>query len=246
MLNKSGIYEILNTANGKRYIGSTKCFRVRWAEHRWKLLRGAHHSIALQNAWNKYGEASFKFLPILTCAQSMLLFYEQQLLDKAKPEYNIALSAASPMRGRVTSESTRRKQSLAHIGLPRSEEHKRNNAAAHIGKPVSEATKERLRRLNLGRKASAETRAKQSASMLGKNSGPKTEAHKAALRAAKANASQGEKDARRTRALGNKNCLGKQNSLGTKRTPEQIEVIRENSRLMWVQRRANEGVSNGA
>lgn len=30
LLNQSGIYEILNTVNGKRYIGSAKNFSKRW------------------------------------------------------------------------------------------------------------------------------------------------------------------------------------------------------------------------
>ncbi len=29
-LESSGIYQIRNLVNGKRYIGSAKCFRVRW------------------------------------------------------------------------------------------------------------------------------------------------------------------------------------------------------------------------
>ena len=33
LLNQSGIYEILNTVNGKRYIGSAKNFSKRWWGH---------------------------------------------------------------------------------------------------------------------------------------------------------------------------------------------------------------------
>ena len=55
MKNQSGIYEILNTANGKRYIGSAVHFARRWYLHCWKLNRGEHHSAKLQNAWNKHG-----------------------------------------------------------------------------------------------------------------------------------------------------------------------------------------------
>lgn len=95
----SGVYEILNTVNGKRYIGQTSNLKARWREHR-KTLRGKRHpNKHLQAAWNKYGEAAFKFLPILTCSVTMLDFYEQQLLDKVSPEYNIAKDVRSPGRG---------------------------------------------------------------------------------------------------------------------------------------------------
>ena len=96
MASQSGIYEILNTANGKRYIGQAVNFAKRWKKHLTELRGGRHHSRHLQSAWNKHGETTFRFLPILTCAKSMLSFYEQQLLDKAKPEYNIQPIAGSP------------------------------------------------------------------------------------------------------------------------------------------------------
>lgn len=69
MENQSGIYEIVNTVNGKRYIGSAKKFKIRWSKHVSALRLCKHHSRHLQAAWNKYGEAAFKFLPILTCQQ---------------------------------------------------------------------------------------------------------------------------------------------------------------------------------
>ncbi|MDD3885156.1 MAG: NUMOD3 domain-containing DNA-binding protein [Gallionella sp.] len=113
MENQSGIYEIVNTVNGKRYIGSAVDLRARWWKHCKQLKKGDHHSPKLQAAWNKHGRAAFKFLPILTCQKSMLLFYEQQLLDKVKPEYNIALNATAPMLGRKASDETRKKMSEA-------------------------------------------------------------------------------------------------------------------------------------
>ncbi len=56
------IYKIENVINGKVYIGSTdRDFRFRKAEHYHQLRRSKHHSIYLQNAWNKYGEENFIF-----------------------------------------------------------------------------------------------------------------------------------------------------------------------------------------
>jgi hypothetical protein len=45
-----GIYEIRNTQSGVRYIGSAARIPVRLNQHRAMLVRGKHHSIALQRA----------------------------------------------------------------------------------------------------------------------------------------------------------------------------------------------------
>jgi group I intron endonuclease len=84
-----GIYQILNTANNKRYIGSTQNFSVRLYDHRKMLRKGNHHSAKLQRAYSKYGETSFVFEPIIECAVSMLTWYEQQVMDKLGADYNI-------------------------------------------------------------------------------------------------------------------------------------------------------------
>lgn len=49
----SGIYEIVNTINGKRYVGSAVSLKRRWVDHRRDLRAGKHHSRHLQNAWAK-------------------------------------------------------------------------------------------------------------------------------------------------------------------------------------------------
>lgn len=55
------IYKITNTINGKYYIGSTVDFKKRKYTHTWKLNKGIHHSVYLQNAWNLYGASNFRF-----------------------------------------------------------------------------------------------------------------------------------------------------------------------------------------
>ena len=66
---RSGIYAIVNTVNGKRYVGSAKRFRTRWNAHRAALNKGLHHSRHLQSAWNKYGAEAFVFTIIEFCEQ---------------------------------------------------------------------------------------------------------------------------------------------------------------------------------
>lgn len=53
------VYRFLNTASGKSYIGITHSFRRRKSDHIRRLKQGNHHSIKLQNAWNKYTEDAF-------------------------------------------------------------------------------------------------------------------------------------------------------------------------------------------
>ena len=61
ILGQSGIYQIRNIANGKVYVGSAAKFSRRFNDHKRKLNNGRHHSIKLQNAWNKNGAESFVF-----------------------------------------------------------------------------------------------------------------------------------------------------------------------------------------
>lgn len=150
MLKQSGIYEIVNTVNGKRYIGSATRLRKRFASHRCYLRKGMHHSQPLQKAWDKYGEAAFIFAPILICAPAELLFYEARCLAVLTPEYNVATAVDNAMRGRKHSADTR-----AKIG------------AAQKGKIVSAETRGRISRAGVGRVCSVETRLRRGRSLLG-------------------------------------------------------------------------------
>lgn len=117
MSHQSGVYEIVNTVNGKRYIGSANNFELRWRMHRSQLQRKVHHAIALQRAWNKYGASSFIFWPLLICApqKGPLIMYEQLCIDGLHPAYNSALVAGSP-QGVTRSPETRAKISAAKKG----------------------------------------------------------------------------------------------------------------------------------
>lgn len=56
-----GIYKIINTVNGKFYIGSSTNLRKRLYEHYRELNLGIHPNKHLQAAWVKYGKSGFKF-----------------------------------------------------------------------------------------------------------------------------------------------------------------------------------------
>jgi group I intron endonuclease len=79
----SGIYSIVHSESCKVYVGSAVNLYKREHEHRFDLYNNCHDNQRLQNAWNKYGEAAFKF-EVLEVVQdpSNLLIKEQWWMDK--------------------------------------------------------------------------------------------------------------------------------------------------------------------
>jgi len=143
-LSQGGIYHILNTLNGKRYVGSAKCFKVRFSKHVSALSIGNHHARHLQSAYRKYGTDAFEFEPLLICAAEDLLFYEQRALDQMKPEYNSSPTAGNTL-GVKCSPERKRKISEAHKGKKHSAEHRANISAGLVGRKISEKTRAKYR-----------------------------------------------------------------------------------------------------
>lgn len=188
----TGIYQITNLHNGKSYVGSAVRFHSRWRLHKTQLAQGKHHSVVMQRAWNKYGEAAFEFKKLLVCAKADLIWFEQRAIDALKPAYNICKVAGSVLGYRHTDEAKAaaseratgnthrrgRKESPEYCarisagrkgkGLGRvfSAETKAKISAAHLGRTISEERKEHLRKLNTGKKQSAETIQKRMANSL--------------------------------------------------------------------------------
>lgn len=153
----TGVYEIVNTANGKRYVGASVNMPKRWREHRCGLRHRRHHAMVLQRAWDKYGEASFIFRPLLVCARHMLSFYEQRAIDAIRPEYNASQSAWSPMSDPAIA---------AKVG------------AALKGHPVSAETRAKISAANKGRKQTPEAVAARKAGAAGRSPEAKAETAK--------------------------------------------------------------------
>jgi hypothetical protein len=86
-----GIYCIQNLVNGKVYIGQSADIEKRWYTHKSELNRNVHKNKKLQNAWNKYGYAQFKFFILEKCLKCDLDELEKfyiNFYDSYKNGYN--------------------------------------------------------------------------------------------------------------------------------------------------------------
>ena len=141
---RSGVYEIKNSINGNRYIGSSVNMPDRFFRHKDGLARNSHYNAYLQNAWNKYGAENFKIQPILYCDPEMTLLYEQLCLDNLNPEYNIAKNAMASATGLPKSQEHKRKISESNKGKQSGKNH------PLYGKHHSEETKQKISKAHQG------------------------------------------------------------------------------------------------
>lgn len=121
-----GIYQILNTKNGKRYIGCAINWMKRKREHLFLLRHNSHTNSHLQNAYNNYGENFFKFEIIEHVEHSKNLIKREQFwIDKYDFDklYNIRKIAYSNL-GIKWSNKSREKLSKSQQGKKLSQEHK--------------------------------------------------------------------------------------------------------------------------
>lgn len=165
---KNVIYKIRNVVNDKFYVGSTVDSRKRFWEHRKDLRAGKHSSQALQRAWDKYGEACFKFEIVEQLnAKEELYSAEQKWLDAHHGKdycYNCSKNADTPMRDASPEmrahQAQKTKEWLERDGHPRqgykctaeeiahmSERRKGKHAGPdhyRYGKTVSEETRKKI------------------------------------------------------------------------------------------------------
>lgn len=150
MERKNVIYSITNVVNGKKYIGSAISFEKRKRDHLNRLKNNKHHSVKLQNSYNKYGKDSFIFNIIEEVLDvKILIEAEQKWIDEVKPEYNMTLIAGlNSHLGMKRSDETKRKISESLTGKNLSEEHKESIRKTLTGKKLSEEHKENIRKSN--------------------------------------------------------------------------------------------------
>lgn len=184
------IYKIINTVNGKFYVGSTTNTKERFRVHRNRLRKNRHHSKHLQAAWNKYGEQVFVFHVIQTVpdGESLQVAEDAWLAEHVGKEhcYNKSKFSDAPMRGVP-------KEEHPNFGKPKTEAQRKAISKAlkdfyaeditnhpRFGKSHTEEVRERIRQKKLanptqawlGKERSAETKEKISATQKGKPKAP--------------------------------------------------------------------------
>ena len=155
-----GIYYILNKVNGKIYIGQSVNLNQRLMRHKAELRGNYHPNEHLQNAWNYYGEDSFKFSLLEECDESdldNLEIHYINLYDTTNREngYN---KDHGGVETRHHSLETRKKISEAKQNL--SEETLKRMSEAQKGKKLSDETRKKISESLKGHEVSNETRKK--------------------------------------------------------------------------------------
>lgn len=119
LVDTPGIYAIVNTLNGKKYIGSTHNLKKRYRQHFNELRQNIHVNIHLQRAFNKYGRDKFEFWILEHCDDVLdtLLMLEQKYID-SDGDYNICKVAGSTT-------------GITYTGHPISEAHRKIVAEAN-------------------------------------------------------------------------------------------------------------------
>lgn len=208
----SGVYQITNTINGKRYIGSAVNFYTRIANHISSLRRRKTSCRLLQNAWDKYGQPAFQFDVLLVCEKEDLIHYEAALIELYRSAdrdcgYNIA--EAGNRLGCTHSDATKERISKAKTGRRLTAEHVAKIAASNIGRKDTEESKAKKRkpktaearaRMSAAQKLrfslnplSAESRAKAAASLKGHAAHNKGKKASAETRAKQSAAKKGKR-----------------------------------------------------
>lgn len=146
------------------YIGSAFNFDKRWKNHTIELRLNRHCNPYLQSAWNKYGEASFKFYVLECCSKDIIINREQHWIDHSKAYdreigYNLCAIAGSPA-GRKATPETLALLSQIRKGKKRSEEFKEKIRQSWKTRIVSEEAKKNMSLAHIGSKQSEETKNK--------------------------------------------------------------------------------------
>jgi len=224
------IYKIINKINGKFYLGSTIDKERRWKEHK-KMLRGNyHHNIHLQNAWNKYGDNSFKFRVVEKVKDVDSLLDREDFyikyIEHYVPEtlYNIAKDVKAPMRGKEFSKEHKKKISEAKKGRRVSKKTRRKISESvsgennpMYGEEHSEKTRKKMSEAQKGKEPSEEARRKMSEAHKGKEPSEETKEKLSKLMSGNNNHNYGKKIPEKTREKISKALKGREMSRETRK-----------------------------
>lgn len=240
----SGIYCILCTANGKRYVGQSRNVQKRLSGHLSKLRHGQHHNIHLQAAFQKYGAESFETAILELCEEGMLDIRERTWISylqatnhdfgfnhesggttkkQSSDETRARISEAR--RKRHISDETRARVSKTMRQLFANPETRAKMLRNHHGRPHTPEARARMSEGLRQRYTNREARAKLSEALRGKK-------HTPARRARISEANRGRKLTPETRARMS------EAHRGMKATPETRAKQSEAMKLYWAGKKA--------
>lgn len=193
-LNATGIYRI--EIDRFFYFGSAATsFINRRSGHLNKLRKNEHTNRHMQNAWNKHGEKSFRFLIVEQCEPEECVVLEQRYISQffgsencmnlsptAQSTLGVKFSEESRRKlsdchsKRVIKDSTRKLHSERMKSFRHSEDSKARIAESNRRRKLSDETKKKISEKNKGRIMSAESRSKMSAASRGRKKSPETRA----------------------------------------------------------------------
>lgn len=111
----AGVYELICTATGEKYVGSTKGLRSRLNVHFSQMKTGAHSNSRLQELYDEYGREAFVWALLETIEdREARLDAEQRYIDTG--EYVNASPLARGGHFSPHTEETKRKMSEAKSG----------------------------------------------------------------------------------------------------------------------------------
>jgi group I intron endonuclease len=138
----AGVYAILNTNNGKRYVGSAISIYDRLYNHIWHLEQGTHRNKKLLNAWRKHGMPAFAFEVIEILSEpSSLLEREQYWIDhhdSHQQGYNLNPIAGSNLGRKFDSDARKNMADGARLAMSDPETKERHRRATLAGMSAEE------------------------------------------------------------------------------------------------------------
>lgn len=172
------VYEILNLVNGKRYIGKAANVKARWREHLRIAKSLLDNSFIIHRAIAKYKPENFQFKILFEFENEQdalnkeieLISYYKTNIHKYGNDYGYNLTdGGDGVSGRVLSEESRQKISVARQGIIFSDETLEKMRQAKLGRKHTMEHIEKQRLASLNKKRAAETIEKVSVAMTGEN-----------------------------------------------------------------------------
>lgn len=144
------LYEIINTLNGKKYIGvTTTSIKKRWSCHVYRLRRGKC-PLKFQSEFDQYGESYFLIREIKRGPLPEMFLLEKELTPETVQNGYNTIIGGGDLDERIASSAVRTKKIAEdHVFRAILSEKRRNE---NLGKKLDQRTKDQISKGNKGKK----------------------------------------------------------------------------------------------